>query len=101
MESEPRVPRGGRLHVALADSEADSPPNVRVLFRQPVGWVLLLGVTLALLCLPRFRSTFMDQAEQAWLRRLPGWGAAPRAMWGAAPDARYAAHQRRIQAARR
>lgn len=62
-----------RLRLQIAQDEAERPADTHVLFRQQVGWVVLLGAFLALLCIPPFRRTFLTQARAAWTYRMPAW----------------------------
>ncbi len=62
-----------RLRLQIAQDEAERPADTHVLFRQQMGWVMLLGAFLALLCIPPFRRTFLTQARAAWTYHMPAW----------------------------
>lgn len=68
------MPRAiGPIRLAFADDEAGVGEETRVLLRQRVGWVALLGAFLALLCLPAHRGMLEDHWQGVVAHRAPEW----------------------------
>lgn len=65
-----RIPR---LRFQIAQDDTERPADTQVLCRQQMGWVILLGAFLALLCIPAFRFTLLNQTRAAWTYRSPAW----------------------------
>jgi hypothetical protein len=57
----------------VTDDAAHAPQETQVLFRQRLGWVVLLAAYLAVLCLPAHRALILDQFPRAFAQGMPGW----------------------------